>query len=497
MHGNWSRAILTGCVALLALLAADGAGAADLPVVASRNLARAAAAPVGGRLRLENVLVAETGEPAAFVLERFEVFTADATITVHGAGREQVLPAPRNAYFRGVVDGQPGSRVFLGVLEDGSAQGIVNGEDGETYLIGGDGVETKALAGLPLRMRRVETTAFKALPDGGGFACGNAELPQSPHPVEDLALGSAGSALPAAVTAAAEGTTAGLALYTARVAVETDFEFYSRFNSVTNATNYVGNLLGYASVIYSNEISTSLQVQSTSLWTTSGDPWAQTSTLCGLMEFGRYWNLNKAGTSRTIAHFLSGKSLGGGVAWVGVLCSGGFSASASCPGVPTDAPWGGGYGFTANITGAFNINNPTVVWDIMAVAHEIGHNFNSPHSHCYNGLGGNASPIDQCYAGECASGCNCNSAALPGPSGAGSGTIMSYCHLLSPGMSNVSLDFGTGHAYGVQPGREAARMSAFVVSRATSNPACLAPAVSLPNGIFADGLESSTTSAWH
>jgi hypothetical protein len=284
-----------------------------------------------------------------------------------------------------------------------------------------------------------------------------------------------------------------LALYTARVAVETDFEFYSRFNNVTNATNYVGNLFGYASTIYSSEINTALQVQSTSLWTTSGDPWGQTSTLCGLMEFGRYWNKNKTGVSRTIAHFLSGKSLGGGVAWVGVLCSGAFGTSANCPGVPTDAAWGGGYGFTANITGSFNIASPTVVWDIMAVAHEIGHNFNSPHSHCYNNLGGNPSPIDQCYSGECANGCNCNAATLPGAAGTRGGTIMSYCHLLSPGMSNVSLNFGTNHAQGVLPGREAARMSAFVVSRALSNPSCLAAQA---NGIFSDGLELGNIISW-
>ncbi|HKI02824.1 MAG TPA: M12 family metallo-peptidase [Thermoanaerobaculia bacterium] len=487
MHGNWNRAVLTGCVLLLATGLAGAAGPEDLPVVASRDLGHEAAlAPVGGHLRLENVVVAETGELTAFVMERFEVFAPDATITVHGAGGERVLPAPRNAYFRGTVDGQPRSRVFLAVLEDGSTQGIVNGEDGETYLIGGDTPETKALALAPLAMRQVGIRALDALPAGGGFTCGNDRLPQDQKPLGDLDLG-------AAPPEAAVAEPAALPLYRARVAIETDFEFYSKFNSVTNATNYVGNLLGYASTIYSNEINTTLQVQSTSLWTTSGDPWGQTSTLCGLMEFGRYWNLNKTGVSRTIAHFLSGKSLGGGVAWVGVLCSGAFGGSATCPGLATDAPWGGGYGFTANITGAFNINNPTVVWDIMAVSHEIGHNFNSPHSHCYNNLGGNPSPIDQCYAGECANGCNCNSAALPGAAGTGSGTIMSYCHLLSPGMSNVSLNFGTSHPSGVVPGREAARMSAFVVSRALSSPSCLAVQA---NGIFSDGLESGNIISW-
>ena len=161
---------------------------------------------------------------------------------------------------------------------------------------------------------------------------------------------------------------------------------------------------------------------------------------------------------------MSGKSLGGGIAWLGVLCRSGFNASASCPGVPTDAPWGGGYGFTANLSGTFNVNNPTVMWDIMAVSHEIGHNFNSPHTHCYAGLGGNGSPIDQCYGNE--SGCYTGVGSLPGPAGAGSGTIMSYCHLVRSSYSDVSLNFGTGHPSAAAGPRGGADDGGYVASTA-------------------------------
>jgi Metallo-peptidase family M12 len=464
------QSILAGCV----LLAAGGRAALAEPreiSIESRDFPQVAAgAPVGAGVRLENVQVADTGEAAAFVLQRFQVFADDATITVHGqGGATKVLPAPANTYFRGTVDGEPGSRVFLSVLPDGRTEGIVTRGE-ETYMIGGDEAAIKALD-APLEMRRVEPVMMKAA-RGEGFACGNTALPQNQHPLEDLVLNAEPAAAP-------EPAAAGTVLHTARVAIETDYEYYAKFNNATTATNYAGNLIGYASTIYVNEISTSLLVQSVSLWTSPSDPWTQTgSTLCGLMEFGRYWNLNKTGVSRTIAHFLSGKNLGGGIAWLGVLCSSGFGASASCPGLPTDASWGGGYGFTASITGTFNINAPTVMWDIMAVAHEIGHNFNSPHSHCYNGIGGSASPIDQCYSGE--GGCYSGAASLPGPAGAGSGTIMSYCHLVRGSYSDVSLDFGTGHLYGVQPGREAARMSGYVTTTASANPTCLAPVAPAP-----------------
>jgi hypothetical protein len=51
---------------------------------------------------------------------------------------------------------------------------------------------------------------------------------------------------------------------------------------------------------------------------------------------------------------------------------------------------------------------------------------------------------------------------------------MSYCHLLSPGMSNLSLTFGTGHPYGVLPQRVPDRMRAHVEATAAIAPTCLA-----------------------
>ncbi len=473
MHRNWERSILMGFV----LLAAGVPASAAVPVVKSRNLARAAAmAPVAGkRVRLEGIRKAGTGETAAFELERFEVFTPDAKVTVHGPHGDEVLLPPANAYFRGTVAGRADSRVFLAVLPDGTAQGVVN-EGEESYLIGGEGepvVKAKG-AKAPLAMHRVDPRDLKAS-RGEGFSCGNELLPPGRSTLDGLdgIDFMAGTPVEKSLTGVTEGITEKAGAYTARVAIETDYELYAKFNDSTVATTYIGNLIGYASTLYQAEINTNLAVQSVSLWTTSTDPWSQTTAKCGLMEFGRYWNLNQTGVSRTIAHFLSGKATGGGVAWVGVLCSGAFGATATCPGLPTDAPWGGGYGFTGGITGFFNISNPTVMWDILSVAHEIGHNFNSPHTHCYNGIGGNASPVDPCRSGE--SGCYAGTQALPGPTGVGSGTIMSYCHLLGGGYTNVKLTFGTGHLYGVDPGRVPSRMNAYVAAKVAANPACLAP----------------------
>jgi hypothetical protein len=112
---------------------------------------------------------------------------------------------------------------------------------------------------------------------------------------------------------------------------------------------------------------------------------------------------------RDLVHFISGKPVQGGVAYVAALCS-------------------RDYGFGASqVYGAFDLSNPNTMWDVLVVTHELGHNFGSPHTHCYD------PPVDRCYAAE--PGCY-DGAVVPSQ-----GTIMSYCHLLR-GVAGVDLAFG-------------------------------------------------------
>jgi hypothetical protein len=200
---------------------------------------------------------------------------------------------------------------------------------------------------------------------------------------------------------------------------------------------------------------------------------------------------------------MSGKDNGGGVAWVGVLCSSGFNYDTTgngCSLSPALDNYGGAYGYSGDMDGDFDINSPSVVWDIVVTSHEMGHNFNSPHTHCYEGIGGDPSAVDNCYAGQCGnSGCYCGPTSLPSGcpgSGQGCGTIMSYCHLLGGGLSNISLTFGNPggvpFTYGIKPERVPARMSSHVATTAGGSPSCLAPL----DDIFADGFESGDVSVW-
>lgn len=106
------------------------------------------------------------------------------------------------------------------------------------------------------------------------------------------------------------------------------------------------------------------------------------------------------------------------------------------------------YGGLATIPGSLNCqqvravsgmqgnfdNFPNYSWNVMVVAHELGHNLTSPHTQWCGWVGG---AIDNCYPTE--GGCP------PGPAPVNGGTIMSYCHL-----SNTGINFING--FGSQPG---------------------------------------------
>ena len=202
--------------------------------------------------------------------------------------------------------------------------------------------------------------------------------------------------------------------------VEVDHDIFVGKGGTTQAANYVSGAFSQVAILYANE-NINFVVNEMVVWNIQ-DPYTGPSTSNYLTQFR---NALGTGYNGDLAH-LVGYNGGGGVAYLDVVCNRSF-----------------GFGYSAiNSTYA---NVPTYSWTVMVLAHEIGHNLGSPHTHDCR-WNGNNTPIDCCgqnagYAGSgCASGYNCT---IPDPSAGG--TIMSYCHLRSV---RINLNLG----FGLQPG---------------------------------------------
>jgi cysteine-rich repeat protein len=423
-------------------------------------------------------------------LKRYDVWRPEAVVMVDG----RRVPPPATAFFKGKVAGIDGSVAMLSIRESGEVQGLVQ-QKGKTWLVG-KGRTQKAL-------KSKQTSREELAP----FECGNDDTFSAEERLGDLSDLGVDAGEPSAALAALGSGTVLDSQYVASLAIDTDYEFYAKFGNTTAALDYIADLVGYADLTYSREINTDMQIGYSRLFTTgaASDPWTigvcvdtngdgtADNEPCGtggvLEQFRNHWNTNMRGVDRTLAHFLSGKNLGGGIAYIGVLCQNYGGAKGSTYDYGVSASLGGNFSWDGDQS-----HDPgNVVWDIVVLQHEIGHNFNSPHTHDYCNIGGSSLPIDNCSTG-CQAGAtlkvpSCSSPTPAFTTGSGGGTIMSYCHHRSGGYGNIAMTFGEGHTCGTLPGREADRMQAHVASRANTYPSCFAtaPTTSCGNGTLESG----------
>jgi len=197
------------------------------------------------------------------------------------------------------------------------------------------------------------------------------------------------------------------------VYIEADYAFYQdNYSSASNVEVYLNGLFNEVETIYYNE---SIGIGISEIFVhTSPDPFINTgNTEDALYLFS---NLRQNNFNGRLAHLVSGRSLGGGIAYVDVLCSINSNHAVS-------------------ELYSYYYSFPTYSWDLYVFAHEMGHNFGSWHTHtCV--WNGNFTAIDGC-AGYTERG-NCSVPAIP----SNGGTIMSYCHLQQVGI-NFSLGFGS------------------------------------------------------
>ncbi|MBV7453207.1 pre-peptidase C-terminal domain-containing protein [Acidovorax sp. sif1233] len=415
----------------------------------------------GEALRIENLIV-DDKHPSVVHLElhRSEVVGSDTQYVVVDGKGARAFPFAGNAHFIGGLEGKPESYAFATITPDGEIRAIIH-RDNEVIV--NELLPAHGSSGGKVASRLVDHHKDFVNRE---FSCGVTPTFLQSEPIqrnirldEILKTSKANSSQILAEKADSPRR--------ADIIIDSDYELYQKLGSEAATFTYITNLLTYISSRYQTEVATRFNLKQILIRTTSADPWSKTTTGEMLDELQAFWNSGaNASVSRHHVHLMSGKNIGGGIAYVGSLAS------------PTIA-----YGVSAGLSGNFTPSNPQVIWDSVVVAHEIGHAFGSSHTHDYDNpfiapSPNNGGAIDCCFSGDTTGQCGISLGGagrlgyLPGISsisggGAGqrNGTIMSYCHLLNGSMGNIAWTFGTSHPYGVNPDRVPAVMSSQAQSK--------------------------------
>ena len=200
-----------------------------------------------------------------------------------------------------------------------------------------------------------------------------------------------------------------------RLHIEIDYDLYSQVNDVERIGNYVAGAFSEVIALYAIE-AINMSVSYIKVWNVP-DPFTGPDTATFLNQFTNV--MNRTPVFGDLAH-LVGLRGGGGIAFLGGLCTStrftGYSA-----------------------IHLFYDQVPNYSWTVNILAHEVGHNLGSPHTHSCS-WNGNGTQIDDCGNVASTSPSHCFDRFNPIIPQEG-GTIMSYCHLVSQGV-DLSLGFG-------------------------------------------------------
>lgn len=358
------------------------------------------------------VIPESEGASVELVLEPYDVQGPGGVFTyTDDAGRHEFQPDV--SLYRGRVVGEDGSWAVV-ALSGAGVQAIVE-RDGRRWTVSpvqrSNAAVAAATAGIGVHAFAPEGDLSAAV---SRFDCGV----DADHEA-DLSPGSAPSPGGLAPTA----PQAAFVRMVVRSAVDCDYEVYAnKFGAnLTAATAYILTLLGTVNLIDERDLEITCLFPLVNLWTTINDPYTQSTTGNQLPEFAGYWGTTFGLSSSTyrMAHLLSGRSLGGGIAYLSGVCA------------------GNGY-CVSQIDGTYTYPTTTSTWDAMVVAHEYGHSLGSWHTHSCQWLSNGyvtSGTIDSCYTPE--GSCNTVSNRLPPLKG----TIMSYCHLIGGTAAGIRMDF--------------------------------------------------------
>jgi len=292
--------------------------------------------------------------------------------------------APSGTFYRGIVQGDPSSTATVSIFED-YIRILITDLNGN-YIIG------------PMKNDKNSYILYndKELTIQNDFQC----------QVEDDAVKPANLVDPSADNLPGECV---------NIFMEADFAmFQSNGSNVATTSNFVAALFNEVATVYDNE-NINIRISVIFVWNIP-DPYVGFSNTLDVLS---NYRVTRTGYNGNLAAFISTRNIGGGRAYLDVICNTAFSYSVS--------------GNMGTVVTPF----PTYSWEVYVLSHELGHNFGSSHTHAcvWNG---NNTAIDGC-AGSTEGSCS-----LPGTP-TGGGTVMSYCHIAS-----VGINLNTG--FGPQPG---------------------------------------------
>ncbi|HSN60114.1 MAG TPA: M12 family metallo-peptidase, partial [Ferruginibacter sp.] len=314
-------------------------------------------------------------------------------------------------HYKGKIKDQPGSFAAISILHN-EVIAVLADKNGNinigalTNSQSGDGKE---------HIIYREADLIAANP----FVCGSDNLPEAnQNPLPQFA--------------APVSTNAVLNTEPVDIYFEADYSCYTGNGSnITNTVNRATALFNVVTTLYEND-SVYTKMSGIKVWSTT-DPYTSLTTTSPVL-YAFSTNMS-SGFPGDLAHLLSRRSLGGGIAWLNVLCNSAYYRT----------------GVSANLNNTTN-PFPTYSWNSMVVTHELGHNIASRHTQSCTWPGG---AIDNCYTTE--GGC------AQGPAPVNGGTIMSYCHLTGYGIN-------LANGFGPLPGaaiRNAVRTSTCIYPRIT------------------------------
>ncbi len=341
-------------------------------------------------------------EEIALELEKKRLFTGSFRVTQQSAS--EALPKTDykpGVYYHGQVAGHPNSLVAISFFDD-KVMGVIS-YNGQNYNLGIQADAEKTADDVYILFSESDLL----IPNE--FICHTPDEPMDipadlgASPIESVTNNSV------------------------KVYFECDYQMYlHNGSSVSNTTDFVTGMFNVVAAVYDID-DICVELSEVFVWTVQ-DPYPSSSSDAALDAFQAQLNGNFNGD---IAHLLSTVNAGnGGLAYVDVICSSSIGIAYS------------------NISNNYN-NLPAYSWTVNVVAHEMGHNLGSPHTHSCNWPGG---ALDNCFCPE--------GSCSPGPEpGSGGGTVMSYCHLTGsssygncdlPGYPNPGINLSLG--FGSVPG---------------------------------------------